>query len=95
MGGRCLHVTFQVWIHLDSYSGYELMYMCVYARALGSEAFTTDLQIYTSTHDNEPELNDMSDSKPHLEQEDSSFKNNLFILYCTLQKIYIHTHVHV
>lgn len=38
---------------------------CVFY-VLASEAFTTDLLVYTSTHDNEPELNDKSDSKPHL-----------------------------
>lgn len=28
MGGRCLHVAFQVWIHLDSYSGWINAYVC-------------------------------------------------------------------
>jgi len=32
---------------------------------LVSEAFTTDAQIYASTHGNKPELNYMSDSKPY------------------------------
>jgi len=65
---------------------------------LVSEAFTTDAQIYASTHGNKPELNYMSDSKPYFlgtaKQKIHLIKNNLFI-HIALYRKYTYTHTHM
>lgn len=97
MGGSCLHVTFQVWIQLDSYSGYEWMHMCVGIWGFYNRRADT---VYTSTHDNKPELNDMSDSKPHFLRT-AKQKIHLLKTICSFsialyrKYTYTHTHVHV